>query len=132
MKLSKKQMNPSDSMATTKEALLSKIAELTQNLKSREDIALTQTSDILDAIQLAENRELAIENIQRNSRVLNYVRKALARLEEGSYGICQECDLPLAEKRLEAIPWAVRCVRCEEKADEEYQNQTPFYWQDAA
>jgi RNA polymerase-binding transcription factor len=40
----------------------------------------------------------------------------LARLEKGEYGICEVCGNPIAPKRLEALPYATRCVVCEEKA----------------
>ena len=43
------------------------------------------------------------------------IDSALARLDAGEYGICQECDKPISEKRLSAIPWASRCVPCQEK-----------------
>ena len=119
MKLVKEKLNTNGQMARTKEMLIAKISELKQNLKSREDIALIQASDIMDAVQLAENRELAIETIQRSTRLLTHVWAALARLEEGTYGTCQDCDSQIAERRLTAIPWAVRCVSCEEKAEQE-------------
>ncbi|MGH3370085.1 MAG: TraR/DksA family transcriptional regulator [Nocardioidaceae bacterium] len=39
------------------------------------------------------------------------VDRALAKLDEGSYGTCDVCGEPIAPERLEALPWAVRCVR---------------------
>lgn len=38
--------------------------------------------------------------------------RALAKLDEGSYGLCDHCGKPIAEERLEAIPWATHCVAC--------------------
>jgi DnaK suppressor protein len=43
---------------------------------------------------------------------LRDVERALAKLDEGTYGICDVCGSPIAEERLEAIPWAVLCVGC--------------------
>jgi DnaK suppressor protein len=40
------------------------------------------------------------------------VERALAKLDEGSYGRCDECGGPIGDERLDAVPWAVRCVRC--------------------
>ncbi|MEO6652578.1 MAG: TraR/DksA C4-type zinc finger protein [Ilumatobacteraceae bacterium] len=40
------------------------------------------------------------------------VDRALARLDDGEYGICQVCGEPIPEPRLEAIPWAETCVAC--------------------
>ncbi|HXY71311.1 MAG TPA: TraR/DksA C4-type zinc finger protein [Actinomycetota bacterium] len=38
--------------------------------------------------------------------------RALAKLEEGSYGLCDRCGKPIGDERLEAIPWATLCVAC--------------------
>lgn len=48
------------------------------------------------------------------SQSLVRVDQALARLEDGEYGICSDCDTPIAARRLEALPFAVRCRVCEE------------------
>ncbi len=40
------------------------------------------------------------------------VRRALERLEQGGYGICERCGREIAGPRLEALPWAVRCIDC--------------------
>ncbi|MBL8290878.1 MAG: TraR/DksA C4-type zinc finger protein [Bryobacterales bacterium] len=42
---------------------------------------------------------------------------ALARLDSGEYGICVECERPIAAKRLAAVPWASHCVACQEQLD---------------
>jgi DnaK suppressor protein len=41
------------------------------------------------------------------------VQQALARIDNGTYGICTNCGQPIPEERLEAIPWASLCVTCE-------------------
>jgi DnaK suppressor protein len=38
------------------------------------------------------------------------VERALAKIDEGTYGACDVCEGPIGEERLEAIPWAVRCI----------------------
>jgi len=48
------------------------------------------------------------------SESLNKVNDALARLEQGDYGNCFDCGSEIAEKRLRALPFAVRCKDCEE------------------
>ncbi len=44
------------------------------------------------------------------------VRRALARMDEGEYGVCELCGQPIAEARLEARPLSVRCVECASKS----------------
>jgi len=40
------------------------------------------------------------------------VARALAKLDDGTYGLCDRCGLAISDERLEARPWSVRCVRC--------------------
>ena len=48
------------------------------------------------------------------SETLNKINDALVRLEQGDYGYCYDCGDEIAEKRLRALPFAVRCKDCEE------------------
>jgi len=57
------------------------------------------------------------------SETLSKVDDALARLEQGTYGNCFECGEEIAEKRLRALPFAVRCKDCEEAKENVEQRQ---------
>jgi RNA polymerase-binding transcription factor len=70
------------------------------------DAAETSEADIQDDIELAL--------IQMKSETLQKIEEALARLEEGTYGNCFECGDEISERRLRALPFAVRCKDCEE------------------
>ena len=100
-----------------KEMLEAKQAELAEGLRNREDIAIEKTPDAIDEVQLAGERELAIRNLDRESSLLRNVRSALARIADESYGVCLHCDEDIKPKRLEAVPWAKFCIRCQEAAD---------------
>lgn len=63
-------------------------------------------------VDIQEDIELAL--IQMKAETLNKINEALARLEEGRYGLCFECGDEIAEARLRALPFAVRCKDCEE------------------
>ena len=74
-------------------------------------------NEVLDAVESAEadiQEDLEFALVQMKSETLNKVNDALARLEQGSYGNCFDCDEEIAEKRLRALPFAVRCKDCEE------------------
>jgi len=100
-----------------KAMLLAKQADLSRGLHNREDIAIQKAPDALDEVQLAGERELAIRNLDRESSLLRSVRAALARVADGSYGVCLHCEEDIKPKRLEAVPWAAYCIRCQEAAD---------------
>jgi DnaK suppressor protein len=70
------------------------------------DAAETSEADIQDEIELAL--------IQMKSETLHKIEEALKRLDEHSYGNCFECGDEISERRLRALPFAVRCKDCEE------------------
>src|SRR5256885_5731357 len=74
-------------------------------------------NEVLDAVESAEadiQEDLESALVQMKSETLNKINDALVRLEQGSYGNCYECGEEIAEKRLRALPFAVRCKECEE------------------
>jgi DnaK suppressor protein len=74
-------------------------------------------NEVLDAVESSEadiQEDIEFALIQMKSETLNKVTDALARLKQGDYGNCFECGEEIAEKRLRALPFAVRCKDCEE------------------
>jgi len=59
--------------------------------------------------------------------LLSEVEDALRRIDEGTYGKCVNCGQPIPEKRLEAIPWAARDVKCEEQLEQRNLSQEELY-----
>ncbi len=55
--------------------------------------------------------------IDREFNQLRNARAALSRIQEGSFGTCQQCDEDIHPKRLAAVPWATFCIRCQEAVD---------------
>jgi DnaK suppressor protein len=92
-------------------------AELSVGLRNREDIAIEKSPDALDEVQFAGERELAIRTLDRESNLLRNVKGALARIADGSYGICLHCEEDIKPKRLDAVPWTKYCIKCQEAAD---------------
>ena len=106
-----------------KETLERKQAELTHVLRNRDGIAIEKSADQMDEIQYAQERELAIRNVDRESALLCEVHAALQRVHHGSFGTCTDCQLEIGPKRLAAVPWARRCIHCQEVADRVGQGQ---------
>jgi DnaK suppressor protein len=71
----------------------------------------------MDEIQYASERDLAIRNVDRETVLLRGVKAALRRIDDGGFGTCIDCELSIGPKRLAAVPWASRCIRCQEAAD---------------
>jgi RNA polymerase-binding transcription factor DksA len=65
--------------------------------------------------------EITVGLLENSANILEQIREALERMNEGTYGICQECGKPIATKRLRALPYTPHCVRCarEVQAEEE-------------
>jgi DnaK suppressor protein len=100
-----------------KAILLAKQEELSGGLRNRDEILIEKTPDALDEVQLAGERELAIRNLDREASLLRNVRAAIFRINDGSFGVCMHCEEDIKMKRLEALPWAAFCIRCQEAAD---------------
>lgn len=73
--------------------------------------------DPVDRIQGMTRREEAITFVDALSRTLAAVDSALLALREGTYGTCRECGEQISPRRLQAIPWASHCIRCQEGID---------------
>ena len=78
---------------------------------------VTKLAEVFDAVESSEadiQEDIELALIQMKAETLNKVDDALARLEQSTYGNCFECGDEIAEKRLRALPFAVRCKDCEE------------------
>src|SRR5438874_4681829 len=131
--------DPSDmtlDLQKMKQRLEAKKAELQQSI-----VGLTEAHPApVGAIEAGEGpqdfEEVAVdflETQQEQSLLVNQqallteVQQALERIEQGTYGKCVNCGQPIPEKRLEAIPWAARDVKCEEKLEQRNLSVTETY-----
>lgn len=73
--------------------------------------------DDLDASADDLQREIAFATMQAQGEILQRIDEALRRLAQGQYGRCRECGDEIAEARLAALPFAVRCVDCERQRE---------------
>jgi DnaK suppressor protein len=92
-------------------------AELSGSLRNRDEIVIEKASDAIDEVQLMGERELAIRNLDRDSKMLRLIRQALIRAANGTWGVCLHCEGDIQPRRLAAVPWAAYCIRCQEKID---------------
>ncbi len=60
------------------------------------------------------DREFTLGLASNEQQSLNLIDQALRKIEEGNYGICEECKKPISQKRLTAMPHARLCIKCQE------------------
>jgi DnaK suppressor protein len=94
--------------------LLAKRAEVLQGLHRREDIHVVQTNEQVETVQLAAQRDYAVHILELEGTLLRQIDASLARIDDGEFGICLECEQPISPKRLNAVPWASYCLNCQE------------------
>jgi DnaK suppressor protein len=99
------------------QSLERKATELALAMRMRDGIAIEKSADQMDEIQYATERDLAIQNVDRDTALLRQVKAALQRIRDGTFGTCIECEETISPKRLAAVPWAPRCIHCQGAAD---------------
>ena len=75
--------------------------------------------DLGDQATSAYNREFLFELGNGDRRLLKEVVSALQKMDEGGFGDCERCGEAIAEKRLEALPFARYCIECQRAIEEE-------------
>ena len=55
--------------------------------------------------------------LESRTKQRNQLDEALRRLDEGTYGICEDCTIPISPGRLRALPFARRCLECQQQAE---------------
>jgi DnaK suppressor protein len=102
-------------MDNIRSSLLDKKAELEGEL-DRIATPPSERGDISFGKRVGEGTAMAVDRLSQVAvhdklqLTLADVDRALAKLDDGSYGICDACGRPIAEGRLEALPWATLCV----------------------
>ena len=91
------------------------IATLTGSPVQPEDAIQASDGVVEPEEEAVDLQETDVEQaiLDNEKALLVEVQQALARIDNGTYGICSNCGQPIPEERLEAIPWATLCVTCE-------------------
>ena len=101
-----------------REILLAKKAEILRNAKRTlsEDMTL-DSDDLPDEMDLASSEYLQSFTFRLRGREKTFLKKidhAIAKIDEGTFGVCEGCEEPISAKRLEARPETTLCIRCKE------------------
>lgn len=106
-----------------KELLHKKHRALIENAKKtlNEDMAL-DSNDLPDEMDLASSEYLQSFTFRLRGRERTFkakIEKALQKIEQGTFGICERCEEEISLKRLEARPETTLCIRCKEEQERE-------------
>ncbi|MBR4821055.1 TraR/DksA C4-type zinc finger protein, partial [bacterium] len=120
----KKARLPKEVLSKLQKALLKKRARLMGNVEKLEEESFMNSqkdysgdisgykTHIADIGSDASGMELMLGLASNQQKLLQQVNDALARIEDGTYGLCQMCGKPIPQARLEAIPEAELCLNC--------------------
>lgn len=105
------------------------LAVVLLNLKKKElqeliaggkgELAIEPVADEMDNRLAFASRNQTADLISRHTRTLGLVNRAIRKLDEGEWGDCESCNEPIADPRLNVLPWAAYCLGCQEKVDNE-------------
>jgi DnaK suppressor protein len=108
---------PNNDVRKLQARLLQDRSEVLKTITNRDGIQIERAPDTLDEIQNAALRDLAVRHLDLEAQRLRAIEKALKRMEDGVYGVCEECEEAINPKRLNALPSAALCVRCQEQEE---------------
>lgn len=81
-------------------------------------VIVERSTDRTDEAQ-AENQESEqIDEWEVRVEIARQINEALERVAAGEYGSCETCGAPIADRRLAAVPWALRCLDCQTRHEE--------------
>jgi len=100
-----------DRLLARREGLVGQVEAAEMYSRERDSEA---TQDPADMAANAYTKELLVSMSANDRKLLELIDEALDRIEEGEYGECVHCGEPVQEKRLEAVPWARHCLRCQD------------------
>ncbi|MEX0829050.1 MAG: TraR/DksA family transcriptional regulator [Nitrospirales bacterium] len=124
-KKSKKKDGTDNRHAALKEILLAKREALIQEIKLQLGQSVTEEQqrrleaamDSGDQALVDLEREMGISLQEMRNRERQLIDDALDSLDEGTYGVCADCEEEISEKRLHALPFARLCVECQSKRE---------------
>ncbi len=112
--------NPAKTKFDTYRKVLQKKADEVQRSMSAQKAAqvLTREEHPHDEGDLSQQSHEEWIFLNRNTldiKLLREVQAAMRRIDQGTYGVCNECEEPISAKRLAAVPWAKFCVSCQDR-----------------
>jgi len=105
-----------ETLVTMREHLLRSVQ---QELNEGRDQMKDEGMDTYDLASDARDREISHILTDRDREKLAAIDEALARCDDGTYGLCEDCEADIAEGRLQALPFTRLCVTCQSDRERE-------------
>ena len=96
------------------------IKSVNRSRLAAKEIKLENTEDEGDLATISQERELLYNLHESDFTRLRFIQEAMKAMDRGQYGECVGCGEDINEKRLEAMPWATMCIRCQEETEAEH------------
>lgn len=115
-------------MARYEALLLAKreqLAAAVGEAKSPVPSSVDESGDLMDWARADSEADLQVRRCQSEAHLMRAIEEALRRIRNGRFGVCEVCKQPIAEARLEAVPWTCVCRNCKENAGADAAD----YWQ---
>ena len=107
-----------------REQLLAKGEDIRASMRAAEELSGERIADPDDQAVRSHEEWIFLNRNSIDTMLLREIQESLGRIDGGSYGLCLECEEPISQKRLQAIPWARHCVPCQEElAAQEAENR---------
>jgi len=97
--------------------LEAKLRELLHSSAERQELEIDNLADPLDQVRSVVDRDIAVRSLNQKAQSIQEVRSAIDKVQSETFGICEECEAGIAPQRLDAIPWARLCVKCQNRAE---------------
>ncbi len=95
------------------------IEEIARNRKMEADDLKNEMGDLFDSADTERDRQLSHILNDRDRAKLIAIEEALERIEDGTYGICEECGKKISPNRLKVMPFALLCVPCKSNMEKQ-------------
>ena len=105
------------------EQLHAKLAEGSSS-EARQGLRTEAAADPLDDAVARNALDVAVSTVNCDYATRRAIKAALERIDAGEYGLCDRCGEPMNPRRLQALPWAVNCVACQQEVEEELRYQS--------
>jgi DnaK suppressor protein len=91
--------------------------------EARQGLRAEAAPDPLDDAVARNALDVAVTTVNCDYATRRAIKAALERIENGEFGQCDRCGEPMNPRRLEALPWALNCVTCQQEVEEELRHE---------